>query len=194
MLVWIDMYEEISCLIRNFMSCLCVHVYLLVEAPEAAADDTTPRLVMDSIKPPYTILFKMSSSVCKTFWAETTIYFHKIFGAFSEIKILIGFTISSGGGAGLISTSRLGGGDGFKSFFWLSGPEKNEGNKVWSHHYDTKLENWDKNVWSNTFDIWFRFRNDFFNQRWIVVILSKKWKRKSVKMTELIVSPRRIIL
>jgi hypothetical protein len=42
-------------------------ITLRVEAPEATAEDTTPRLVMDSIRPPYTILFKMSSSLGKWF-------------------------------------------------------------------------------------------------------------------------------
>lgn len=52
------MYGKIEC---------HVYVYLRVEAPEAIAEDTTPRLVMDSISPPYTILFKMSSSLGKWF-------------------------------------------------------------------------------------------------------------------------------
>ena len=35
--------------------------YLHVEAPEPAADEITPRLVMASIRPPYTMLFKIST-------------------------------------------------------------------------------------------------------------------------------------
>ena len=35
--------------------------HLRVEAPEAAADVTVQRLVMDCVRPPYTILFKISS-------------------------------------------------------------------------------------------------------------------------------------
>jgi len=33
-------------------------------APEEAADDTTPRLVIDSTKPPYTMLLSISHSWC----------------------------------------------------------------------------------------------------------------------------------
>lgn len=35
--------------------------HLRVEAPEAAADVTVHRLVMDSVRPPYTILFRIST-------------------------------------------------------------------------------------------------------------------------------------
>ena len=59
-------FELLRCMKKLHVSILCVHVYLRVEVPEAAAEDTTPKLVMDSIRPPYTILFKISSSVCKT--------------------------------------------------------------------------------------------------------------------------------
>lgn len=58
---------------RNSMLVFCVfHVYLRVEVPEAAAEDTTPKLVMDSIRPPYTILFRMSSFSCKSFIRMTS--------------------------------------------------------------------------------------------------------------------------
>ena len=61
---------------KNSMSlfvCSSVHAYLRVEVPEAAAEDTTPKLVMDSIRPPYTILFRMSSFIGKSFINKTFI-------------------------------------------------------------------------------------------------------------------------
>ena len=46
---------------HNESGMLRVRVYLHVEAPEPAADEITPRLVIASARPPYTMLFNIST-------------------------------------------------------------------------------------------------------------------------------------
>lgn len=53
-----ECWDENLCCVSH---CKTGKWYLQVEAPEPAADEITPRLVMASIRPPYTMLFMIST-------------------------------------------------------------------------------------------------------------------------------------